>query len=175
MARTYSSFQHRRAAGIDPRDVPWIVTLLAFAALCVAWLSQYAGGLAPCELCYWQRYGYWVVIVLGLIAIVVGRRPKTRKFWLYLMGVALLGVVGIACFHVGVEQGWWQGSAACTGLSTAGMSNEDATAAIMNAPIVRCDEPAFTLLGISMAGYNALYAALLAWFTLWGATRRAHR
>jgi disulfide bond formation protein DsbB len=175
LARTYSSFQHRRAAGIDPRDVPWIVTLLAFAALCVAWLSQYAGGLQPCELCYYQRYGYWAVIALGIITIVLGRRPKSRKFWLTLTGVALLGVVGIALFHVGVEQGWWQGSSACVGASTAGMTTEELTKAIMDAPVTRCDQPAFVFLGISMAGYDAIYAALLAWFTLWGATRRVHR
>jgi disulfide bond formation protein DsbB len=175
LARTYSQFQHRRAAGIDPRDVPWIVTLLAFAALCVAWLAQYAFGLAPCELCYWARYAYWVTIALGLVAIFFSRKPKARKFWLYLVGIAFLGVVGISIFHVGVEQGWWQGTSACVGESTAGMSTEELTNAIMNAPVTRCDEPAFTFLGLSMAGYDAIYAALLAWFTLWGASRRAHR
>jgi disulfide bond formation protein DsbB len=175
LARTYSSFQHRRAAGIDLRDVPWLVTLLAFAALCVAWLAQYGFGLAPCELCYFQRYGYWTAIALGLIATFFSRRAKARKFWLTLTGLALLGVVGIAGFHVGVEQGWWQGSSACVGESTAGMTTEELTQAIMNAPVTRCDEPAFVLFGISMAGYDAIYAVLLAWFTFWGATRRTHR
>jgi disulfide bond formation protein DsbB len=175
LARTSSQFQPRRAAGIDPRDVPWIVTLLAFAALCVAWLSEYAGGLQPCELCIYARYAYWVTIALGLGAIFLGRRPKARKFWLTLVGLGFLAVVGISIFHVGVEQGWWQGSSACVGQSTAGMSTEELTNAIMNAPVTRCDEPAFTFLGISMAGYDGIYAALLAWFTFWGATRRAYR
>jgi len=175
VARTYSQFQHRRAAGIDPRDVPWIVTALAFAALCVAWLAQYGFGLQPCELCMLQRYGYAAVILFGLIAIFVNRRPKARKFWLALAGLALLAVVGIAIFHVGVEHGWWSGSSACVGESTAGMTQEQLTEAIMNAPVTRCDEAAFVFLGISMAGYDAIFAALLAWFALWGATRRAHR
>jgi len=175
LARTYPQFHHRRAAGIDPRDVPWIVTLLAFAALCVAWLAQYGAGLAPCELCYWARYAYWATIALGIVAIFFSRQPKARKFWLALTGLGFLAVVGISVFHVGVEQGWWQGSAACVGESTAGMSAEELTKAIMDAPVTRCDEPAFTFLGISMAGYDGIYAALLAWFTLWGATRRAHR
>ena len=175
MARTYSQFQHRRAAGIDPRDVPWIVTALAFAALCAAWLAQYGFGLAPCELCYFQRYGYWTVIAIGVLTIIFGRRPKPRKAWLTLMGLALLGVAGIAIFHVGVEHGWWQGTSACVGASTAGMTTEELTKAIMDAPVTRCDEPAFVFLGISMAGYDAIYAILLAWFAFWGATRRAHR
>jgi disulfide bond formation protein DsbB len=175
LARSRSQFQPRRAAGIDPRDVPWICVGLAFAALCVAWLAQYGAGLQPCELCMWQRYAYWAAIGLGLIAVFYSRRPKARKFWLNLTGLALLGVAGIAIFHVGVEQGWWHGTSACVGVNTAGMSQEEATKAIMDAPVTRCDEPAFVLLGISMAGYDAIYAALIAWFALWGASRRTHR
>ena len=145
------------------------------AALCVAWLAQYGAGLAPCELCYVARYAYWVTVALGIVAIVFSRQPKARRFCLALVGLALLGVVGISIFHVGVEHGWWQGSAACVGESTAGLTAEQLTDAIMNAPVTRCDEPAFVFLGISMAGYDAIYAALLAWFAFWGATRRAHR
>jgi disulfide bond formation protein DsbB len=175
LARPRSQFHHRRGAGIDPRDVPWITVGLAFSALCVAWLAQYGFGLAPCELCYWQRYAYWAVIVVGLATVFFGRRPKSRKFWLTLTGMALLVVVGTAVFHVGVEHGWWQGTAACVGVSTAGMSQEELTQAILNAPVTRCDQPAFQLFGISMAGYDALYAAALALFAFWGATRRTHR
>ncbi|HVM85195.1 MAG TPA: disulfide bond formation protein B [Candidatus Binatia bacterium] len=175
MARTRSQFHHGRAAGIDARDVPWIATLLAFAALCVAWLAQYGFGLIPCELCHLQRYGYWAAIAMGVFAVAFSRSPGLRKFWLGLMALALLGVVGIAVFQVGVEQGWWQGTAACVGTASAGMSNEELLNAINNAPVTRCDEAAFVLFGISMAGYSAIYALLLAVFALWGATRKVHR
>jgi disulfide bond formation protein DsbB len=168
-------FQHRRAAGIDPRDLPWVVTALAFVALCVAWIVQYGFGFAPCELCYWTRYGYWGVIVIGLIATFYSKRPKARKVWLNLTGLALLVVLGISVFQVGVEHGWWRGTDACVGVSTAGMSTEQMTQAIMNAPVVRCDQPAFLLLGLSMAGYNIIYALLLAWIAFWGASRRSYR
>jgi disulfide bond formation protein DsbB len=175
LARTRSQFHHRRAAGIDPRDAPWIVTSLAFAALCVAWLVQFGLGFAPCELCYWTRYAYWAVVVLGLIAMWFSRRPKARKFWLYLVGLALLVVLAVSVFQVGVEQGWWRGTDACVGASTSGMSVDEMMDAINSAPVTRCDQPAFLLLGISMAGYNVLYVLLLAWFTFWAASRRTYR
>ena len=168
-------FRSRRSSGIDPRDVPWITVLMSFAALCVAWLAQYAGGLAPCELCYLQRYGYWAAIAVGVFAVVYSRQPSARRLWLSLMGVALLGVTGIAIYHVGVEQGWWQGSSACVGASTAGLSTEELTQAILNAPVTRCDEAAFVMFGISMAGYDAIYAFALALFAFWGATRPGYR
>jgi disulfide bond formation protein DsbB len=175
LARARSSFHHGRPAGIDPRDVPWIVTALAFAALCVAWLVQFGLGFAPCELCYWTRYGYWAVIVLGVISMWFSRRPKARRFWLTLTGRALLAVLGISVFQVGVEQGWWHGTEACTGVSTVGMTPEQMLDAINNAPVTRCDQPAFLVLGLSMASYNIIYVLVLAWFTLWAASRRTHR
>ena len=152
-------------------SVPWLSTGGALAALCIAWLAQYGFGLAPCELCYWQRYGYWAAIVLGVIAILQPRRTARRTVALWLLALAFAATAAIAVFHVGVEQKWWEGFTSCTGPSTAGLSAEELQQAILNAPIVRCDTPAWTMFGISMAGYNIVYALALAAFTAWGAWR----
>jgi disulfide bond formation protein DsbB len=156
---------------IEPTAFAWLATGGALAALCVAWLAQYAGGLAPCELCYLQRYGYWAAIALGVITITQNGTPKRRGQFLALTGLALLVVASTALFHVGVEHGWWEGSSACVGASTAGQTTAQITAAILNAPLVRCDTPAFVMFGISMAGYDMIYALSLAALTLVGAKR----
>jgi disulfide bond formation protein DsbB len=58
----------------------------------------------------------------------------------------------IGGFHAGVEYGWWQGITGCaTTISGGGASALDN---IMNAPLVRCDVAPWTLLGISLAGWN---------------------
>ncbi len=152
-------------------SVPWLATGGALAALCIAWIAQYGFALAPCELCYWQRYAYWAAIGLGILAILQPARSSRRTLALWLLGLAFLAGAGIALFHVGVEQKWWPGLATCTGQIGAGMSAEDLASAIENAPITRCDEPAWTLFGLSMAGYNLLYALALAAFVLRGAAR----
>jgi disulfide bond formation protein DsbB len=152
-------------------SVPWLATGGAIAALCVAWIAQYGFGLAPCELCYLQRYGYWAAIALGIVAILQPAATPRRKVALWLLALAFLAIAAIALFHVGVEQKWWQGFTSCTGGITSGMTPEELENAINNAPIVRCDEPAWTMFGISMAGYNILYALVLAVFTLGGALR----
>ncbi|HET6160798.1 MAG TPA: disulfide bond formation protein B [Dongiaceae bacterium] len=156
---------------IPSSAVPWLATGGAIAALCIAWIAQYGFGLAPCALCYWQRYGYWAAIALGIVAILQPARTARRGVVLWLLALAFLVTAGIALFHVGVEQKWWQGLSTCTGGTTAGMSPEEVEQAIMNAPIVRCDEPAWTMFGISMAGYNLVYALALMVFTAWGALR----
>ena len=152
-------------------SVPWLATGAAIAALCIAWIAEYGFGLAPCELCYWQRYGYWAAIAIGLVAIFapVGGAARTALLWL--LGLAFLATAGIALFHVGVEQAWWQGLDTCSGQIGAGMSAEDLASAIEGAPIVRCVEPAWTLFGISMAGYNLILALALAAFVMRGALR----
>ncbi|MEZ5830124.1 MAG: disulfide bond formation protein B [Dongiaceae bacterium] len=154
-----------------PSSVPWLVTGAAIAALCVAWIAQYGFGLAPCELCYLQRYGYWAAIALGVVAILQPAKTPRRVVAMWLLALAFLAVAAIALFHVGVEQKWWEGFTSCTGGIKAGMTAEELEQAVLNAPIVRCDEPAWTMFGISMAGYNLLYALALAAFTAWGAAR----
>lgn len=152
-------------------SVPWLATGGALAALCIAWIAQYGFGLAPCELCYWQRYGYWAAIALGIFTIAMPARTSKRSLGLWLLGLAFLATAAVALFHVGVEQKWWQGLSTCTGQIGSGMTPEDLANAIENAPIVRCDEPAWTLFGISMAGYNLVYALAWAVFVLRGALK----
>lgn len=172
--RGHSSFA--RPQLIDPRHVPWLTAGVSLAALCVAWLAQYGFGLAPCHLCLLQRDAYWAAIALSFFAIVLGLRDRRstqfgRRLAIALIGIAFLAGTGIALYHVGVEQTWWEGAGGCVGGGISGLSGADLEAAIMNAPVTRCDDIAFELFGISMAGYNALLSLALAAFAFWGAAK----
>lgn len=114
-----------------------------------AYVSQYGFGLYPCEMCWWQRYPHFVAIILALLAYI---RPPGRTF-VALAGVAIAASGLIGAFHAGVEYRWWEGLTACA--SNADMSG-DPLQAIFNTPIVRCDVAPWTLLGISLAGWNFL-------------------
>lgn len=159
----------RAESFIAPTHVPWLVAGLCLAALCVAWLAQYGFGLAPCELCLWQRYAYWAAIACAIGAISVARKSGQSGLLLGLAAGALVIGAGISLYHVGVEQKWWTGTGACVGASLGGLSGADLEAAIMNAPVTRCDEIAFEMFGISMAGYSGLYSLAVALFAAWGA------
>ena len=113
-------------------------------------------------LCIWQRWPYAVVIVLAILVLTVAaRRPGFRAALLALCGVALLFGGGVAVFHVGVEQHWWTGTPGC-GVPATANSIDALRAQIMAAPVVRCDQVAWSLFGISMAGYNILISLALA-------------
>jgi disulfide bond formation protein DsbB len=148
-----------------------LLLLGALAPLAVAFGAQHLGGLAPCELCIWQRWGYGVVVAFAVLALLASSAPTAQHLLILLGGVAALGTAAVAIFHVGVEQHWWQGSASCTTQIKAGMSAAEFEAAILAAPVVRCDDVAWSLFGISMAGYNILYSGALGAFSLWQSRR----
>lgn len=114
-----------------------------------AYVSQYGFGLFPCEMCWWQRYPHFAALALATLGLV---QPRQR-LWPLLAGLAILVSGLIGAFHAGVEYHWWQG---ITGCATTAQAGGDPLAAILDAPIVRCDVPAWTLLGISLAGFNFL-------------------
>lgn len=139
------------------------------AILLGAFGLQYLGGLAPCELCLWQRWPHAAALVIGALALGLGGRA------LALAGAAAAATTsGLGVYHSGVERDWWPGPDSCTGgngitgLSGADLLNFDAAPTI-----VMCDEVAWQMLGLSMASYNALISAALALIWLAAARSRA--
>ena len=146
-----------------------LLALIVPSALMLGALgSQYIGGLYPCEMCYWQRWPHDAAIVLALFAFGT-RVNKASHVLVALAALAIMVSGGIGVFHAGVEYGWWPGITTCS-TTAAGVSLED----IMRAPVVRCDVPQWTLLGLSLAGYNAIIS-LGAGAVILGLLRRAGR
>jgi disulfide bond formation protein DsbB len=145
-----------------PRTSALFLLVASAGSLLVAFFFQYVIGLQPCVLCIWQRWPYAVVVALTILALTVASRvPRLHAALLALCGVALLFGGGVAVFHVGVEQHWWTGTPGC-GVTATADSIEALRAQIMAAPVIRCDQVAWSLFGISMAGYNILISLALA-------------
>ena len=137
------------------------------ALLAGAFAFQYIGGLAPCVLCIWQRWPHAAAVAIGVLALVLGGRLLP-----FLGAASTATAAGIAAFHVGVEQKWWEGLTSCTagsieGISMADLLNPDV---IVAAP-VRCDAIAWAMMGVSMAGWNMIASAVLVGIWLLAARR----
>ena len=132
---------------------------LASAALLLGALGlQYVGDLPPCRLCIWQRWPYVALIVLGI----VGWRAYPRAV-LALATLVLAVGAGLAAYHIGIEQGWWALPAGCVAGQGA-ETIEDLKRMLAEAPPA-CDQVSFTLLGLSLAGWNLVTSLALAAFT----------
>jgi len=143
-------------------QAPLLILLASAAALGGALIGQYGFDLQPCVLCIYQRWPYVAAAAIALaLWAVLRRRPALAAPVLVLAALAFATTAAIAGFHVGVEQHWWQGTTACGGAATPD-SVEALRAMLKTAPVVRCDDVAWSLLGLSMAGWNLLYGAGLA-------------
>ncbi|MDA1100760.1 MAG: disulfide bond formation protein B [Proteobacteria bacterium] len=140
----------------------FLVPLASLTALALAFIGQYGFALQPCILCIYQRWPFAIAATLCLVAFSPWVRPAA--LWLLLLSALVLAVnAGIAVHHVGVEQYWWIGSEACVGPGAGTPQTlAELRAQIMATPITRCDDVAFSLFGVSMAGYNVLFSAGLA-------------
>jgi disulfide bond formation protein DsbB len=117
-----------------------------------ALLSQYWGGLSPCELCLLQRWPWRVAIAVALIALLAGPRIPLR--WVALIVAAIFAVsIAFAFYHVGVEQHWFAGPSACTAHSGA-MTLDELKQQIRRTQAVMCDQVQWSLFGVSLAGWN---------------------
>jgi disulfide bond formation protein DsbB len=140
--------------------------ILAFlgsgALLLGAYYFQYVVDLAPCTLCHWQRYPHMVAIVAGLGAVATYQYPRVALVMVLVAITALLTTAAIGFFHVGVEYRWWEGPQTCSGNVPTGLTMEQLKKYLFGAKMVRCDETAWSMWGVSMAGWNALISAGLA-------------
>jgi disulfide bond formation protein DsbB len=145
---------------VDRVGFPILVLAASVAVLGGALVSQYWGGLAPCELCVLQRWPWVASIVISSIGIRVSSRLALS--WVALTLAAIFAVSGVLAFyHAGVERHWFAGPSACSGAATAADTVEALKARILGQMPVRCDEPAWSLWGISLAGWNLLASLVM--------------
>ena len=153
--------------GLQAKTFAILTVLLAVVSLGSAYTAEYVFGLKPCVLCLYQRIPYFVALVFGLVLLITEYRksglPSDENHAnsslvqsLLLTGLFLTFLVGagIALFHVGVEQKWWQGTASCGAGGALPTSFDDIKAQILNTRPVDCSKVSWSFLGISMAGYN---------------------
>jgi len=148
-----------------------LIAAASAGALGLAYIAQYGFALWPCNLCWGQRVPYALTLVFALIAMSPGVDAATRRQVALMSAALFLFNSGFAFFHAGVEQKWWPGPAECVGRPMS-YSMDDLAAALTQAGRTGCDEIAFSLFGISMAGYNAIASLMLAGSLAWAAARR---
>ena len=131
----------------------------SFALLAGAFAFQMLG-YAPCEICIWQRWPHGVAVAAGMVALIAG-----PAMLLGLLGaLSALATAGIGVYHTGIERGFWDGPATCTGSGDdlAGLSGNELLSVDVPSGIVMCDEVAWAFAGLSMASWNAILSVGLA-------------
>jgi disulfide bond formation protein DsbB len=164
-----------RATTTPLATISFTIAAIAAATLAGAWFFELVLGYRPCPLCLDQRVPYYIAVPAGLVLGFLARDPRwTRLVRWGLIALGLVMVYGSAfgVYHAGIEWGWWKGPASCSG--TLLRPPGDILSSLQNSQFVPCDRAAWTLLGISLAGYNALIAGALAVLAFVGACRAVY-
>jgi disulfide bond formation protein DsbB len=139
--------------------------VLAAGTLLGAWYFQYVRKLPPCPLCLEERLPYHVVIPLSLLMAIAALARAPQKLlatgFVVIIVTVLVGAV-IGTYHAGVEWHWWAGPTDCSGPLTDLRAGGSVLNQLQSINVVRCDEAAWRLLGISLAGYNVLICLAMA-------------
>ena len=149
-----------------------IVFLVGLATMGGFFFFEYVLGYPPCPLCLDQRMAFYVSVPLAALLWLGASHGAARKVlllgFLVIAGLMLWNT-GLSAYHVGVEWKFWPGPSDCSGqlnsLGSAGGLMEK----LQSIRVVRCDEAAWTLFGISLAGYDVLVSLFLAIVAAFGA------
>jgi disulfide bond formation protein DsbB len=140
---------------LNAKSATLLVLIGSAATIAGAWAFQF-WGYEPCHLCLLQRWPHYAAIVLaGLSLMALDARMQAHA--LKILGLLMLGSAIFGAYHAGIEWKFWPGPSTCTGTGglTTGLPD-------LTKPVVMCDDAALRILGISLAGWNALISAALA-------------
>lgn len=132
--------------------------LLAVASILTALGFQYIGGYQPCMLCLMQRYAYYAGIPLLFIALVLtagGYRGLASAVF-FVVAVGFLANAGLGVYHAGAEWKFWAGPDTCGGGQSLTTSAGGLLRDIEGIKVVKCDEAALRVFGLSFAGWNVI-------------------
>ena len=128
--------------------------LISTLMLTSAFYLEYFHGALPCDLCITQRWFHGAIIAYSFIIIFIINKTLVSKK-LLLLGGAILWLISSAAglYHFGIEMNFWTGPDGCS--SNIDFSKDTLTYLLNKSPI-KCDEVMFEILGLSLAGWNAL-------------------
>jgi len=149
-----------------------VAAAVALATILGAYFFEYVLLYQPCPLCLTQRIPYYVVIPLAAVVAIAGYAGAPLRLLaggLAVVAVAMVISMGLGAYHSGVEWKWWAGPSDCSGPIASFGTAGSLLQTIEATPVIRCDEAAWRLFGLSLAGYNVLISAAIAAVAVWGA------
>jgi disulfide bond formation protein DsbB len=158
---------------------PLAALIIAAATLASVYVLEYVFNQAPCQMCWWQRYAWFVAAPVALVAILVrwrGAAPAVLSAFCVLLGLVFLASFFVAAWHALFEWDIAPGPEGC--VATAGSIPEHVKPSDLlsqRIAIPSCKEALWRLpntpWGLSLAGMNALLSLVLAALSLYSASQ----
>jgi disulfide bond formation protein DsbB len=156
-----------------------VLIVVSAGVILGALFIEHGLGYPPCKLCLMQRWPFYAALPLALLAYVIAgplRMENAARPAFGMLAAIFMVSVALGAHHAGVEWGWWQGPADCGGrVQTGPASAADLLSAMETTKIIACTEAPFRVMGLSLAGWNAMISFVLATLAIRGWRRRSFR
>lgn len=154
---------------ISPRNMLFRVALICALALLFAYILQVFFGVLPCQMCRYERNILMVIMGVSIISLFLPIRYQ--RYAIIGLGFLFMGGALISAYHVAIQHHWVSLPAFCTSNDFSSFQSVEALREqMLKTPFVRCDQVTWSLFGLSLAGYNALFSLLFA-LVCWGWAR----
>ncbi len=136
------------------------ILLLLLGSILLAFYIEYILGHKPCRLCIYQRYPYYVSILLILNILVINKYPKKTLF-----GLSIISFIGasIAFYHFGIEQGFINESLVCETQKLGVNPTKEEILMQLSKNTISCRDITFRVLGFSLASINTVFSLVLSY------------
>lgn len=142
---------------------------ISLIVLIIVFILEYIFKLIPCDMCLVERYPYYALILLSIIAMYLVRieKAKLRKIIDYVsISTILFGFI-YTLRHVGVERGIIKLSTECSGVLINTSDKSALLEELNQAALVRCDEATYLFNFISIAESNLILMTFLLFINIY--------
>ena len=126
----------------------FLIVILAIISLTIisALIIQYWLGHEPCKLCLYERIPYFLSILLIVKILFIKRHEKIT---LLILSLVFLSSAALAFYHLGIEQGFFSESLACTTEDLSKTLSKEELLQQLKQNSISCKEVSFRILGLS--------------------------
>ena len=128
--------------------------------LLIVYYLEYFLDLKPCILCIYQRIPYFFAIFLAIILLFL-EDYKFQKIFYYLYSITFLSSLLLAIYHFGIENNFWSAFTSCEINDSYIKDKSNLKEYLLEKEFVSCSKVNFSLLGISLVGYNIIISLFL--------------
>ena len=128
----------------------WFAAIYFLSLIVVGLIAEHFFKIAPCSLCYYQRY-IMIAIIIAAFAVVISK--VDHKAFTTLIILTALGGTILSGFHIGVEQKWWAMPQSC--ISKIEITSTDPSemlkslqSQMINQKMPRCDKINWYVFGV---------------------------
>ena len=141
---------------INSKNIFFLAVLFSIFAILSAFFMQYVLGHAPCKLCTYQRIPYYIIILVGLIALFF---PKIIKLTSFLLIFLLLAEFLVSNYHTlsTYEVISYSG---CQSAEIPNDINQLKEALMSDTLIVNCSNANLKYFGIPLSIYNSFFSLM---------------